>query len=45
LFDLTNEESFISVEDWLNDLRMNASEDLRVLIVGNKLDLAIFQTS
>jgi GTPase SAR1 family protein len=40
LFDLTNEESFISVEDWLNDLRMNASEDLRVLIVGNKLDLA-----
>eukprot|EP01041_Mallomonas_annulata_P007477 gene7477-15305_t len=40
VFDLTNEESFHRVTQWLRDLKAHADPDVVVCIAGNKCDLA-----
>ncbi|KAI9730576.1 MAG: hypothetical protein M1834_005817 [Cirrosporium novae-zelandiae] len=40
VFDLTRRSTFESVTQWLRDLRLIAEEDIVVVLVGNKLDLA-----
>ncbi|GAB7327239.1 hypothetical protein MBLNU13_g11134t3 [Cladosporium sp. NU13] len=40
VFDITRRSTFNSVTSWLNDLRQIAEEDIVVILVGNKADLA-----
>ncbi|KAI8326409.1 ras-domain-containing protein [Martensiomyces pterosporus] len=41
VYDITNEESFKDVSTWIQELQQNADmENMVVLLVGNKLDLA-----
>lgn len=39
VFDMTNRESFLRLEEWIYMLREKASENTKLLIVGNKSDL------
>ncbi len=36
---IDNKESFNHVENWLNDLKSKAKPDIRLILVGNKVDL------
>jgi small GTP-binding protein len=38
-FDVTNPESFRAAEIWAEELATRAAEDLKIIIVGNKMDL------
>lgn len=38
-YDITKEQSFKNVNQWINDIRLNAPEKSRVILIGNKLDL------
>ena len=38
-YSIDNKESFVHAENWLNDLRSQASPDVRIILVGNKADL------
>ena len=38
-YSIDNKESFVHAENWLSDLRSQASPDVRVFLVGNKADL------
>lgn len=40
VFDITRRNTFNSVTSWLHDLRQIAEEDIVVILVGNKCDLA-----
>lgn len=39
MFDLTEESSFLSLPQWLNDIQSNSDSNVCVVIVGNKIDL------
>ena len=39
VYAIDNKESFNHVENWLNDLKSQANEDVRIFLVGNKADL------
>lgn len=39
VFDLTKEKTFSSVGRWAEELKFNAGTDIKILLVGNKLDL------
>lgn len=39
VFDVTSEESFEHVEEWLSEVNRHASENTIKLLVGNKADL------
>ncbi len=38
-FDVTREDTFVNLSNWLSEVRQHAIEDVRVYIVGNKGDL------
>lgn len=38
-YDITNKKSFVSLEKWINDVRMERGDDVMMVIVGNKSDL------
>lgn len=38
-FDVTNYDSFLKVNHWLNEIKGNSSNDVVTLIIGNKIDL------
>lgn len=40
VFDITRRNTFNNATSWLNDLRQIADEDIVVVLVGNKADLA-----
>ena len=40
MYDLTREESFESLDDWLREIKQNSDPDVAVYLVGNMLDLA-----
>ena len=40
VFDLTKEKSFENVDKWLIELRDNGKENMVLLLIGNKSDLA-----
>ena len=39
VYAIDNKESFTHVGNWLNDLKSQANEDIRIFLVGNKADL------
>ena len=39
LFDISNETSFINLKSWMNQIKEECSEDLAIILVGNKSDL------
>ena len=39
VYDITNEESFKSVKQWINDCQSFASTNIHLVLVGNKIDL------
>jgi small GTP-binding protein len=40
VYDITKEESLISVKKWIEDIREKAQPEIVIIMVGNKLDLA-----
>jgi len=40
MYSITESSSFESVENWLNELEVYITEDTRMLLIGNKLDLS-----
>lgn len=44
VFDITRRSTFASVTAWLHDLRQIAEDDILVVLVGNKCDLASYST-
>ena len=38
-YDITDKESFKAVENWLAEVEKYASEDVSIILVGNKNDL------
>nr|POF11516.1 ras-related protein rabb1b [Quercus suber] len=44
VFDISRRNTFDSVTSWLHDLRQIAEEDIVVILVGNKSDLALSST-
>ena len=43
VFDITNEGSFQSLEDWFAQVRSNLDEGVPLILVGNKYDLDVFR--
>lgn len=39
VFDLTNEESFKNVENWLMEVDENTSSNIVKILIGNKTDM------
>lgn len=39
VFDVTNENSFQNVKNWLEEARVNANPELVIILCGNKIDL------
>ena len=39
VYAIDNKESFSHVSNWLNDLKSQANDDIRIFLVGNKSDL------
>lgn len=40
VYDITDRESFDNVKQWLNEIAKHGTEGVKVLLVGNKCDLA-----
>ena len=38
VYSIDNKESFEHLEKWMDDIKKNADKDIRILLVGNKLD-------
>lgn len=38
-FDITREETFSNLSDWLKEIKMHASPDVTVFLIGCKADL------
>src|SRR4051812_620822 len=38
-FDLTKQDTFTKLDEWLNDIKEHGEEGVKLFIVGNKLDL------
>ena len=38
-YDVTREETFVNLSDWLKEIKQHASEDVRVYLIGNKAEL------
>ncbi len=38
VFDLTREQSFVDIKDWVDEVREHASSTVSLLLVGNKCD-------
>lgn len=40
IFDITNEESFNSIKSWIAEVENYANEHIRMILVGNKVDIS-----
>ena len=38
-YDVTREETFANLGDWLKEIKQHASEDVRVYLIGNKAEM------
>ena len=39
VYDITRKDTFNNVKKWLNELKENASKDIIIILIGNKVDL------
>ncbi|KAJ6240658.1 small rab-related gtpase [Anaeramoeba flamelloides] len=39
VYDVTRRETFDNLEDWINKIYMYASSDVKIMLIGNKIDL------
>ena len=39
MFDVTNRESFLSIDSWLEEIHKNVGDDVLVMVFANKADL------
>ena len=39
VYSIDNEESFINIEKWLNDVKSQSNPDVKIFLIGNKADL------
>ena len=39
VFDLTNQDSFLQISKWLENIKENADENISIVLLGNKYDL------
>jgi len=44
VFDVTQQDSFTKIKDWVEELRVNISDDIVMAVVGNKMDLQKVRT-
>lgn len=40
MYDITKEQTFLSLKSWLDNLKSHAEQDICIMLVGNKVDLA-----
>ena len=40
MYDITNANSFKNIERWLSELRTHGQENMTLMLIGNKSDLA-----
>ncbi len=40
MYDITNNRSFVNVENWMQELKSKGPPGMIILLVGNKSDLA-----
>lgn len=38
VYDLTREETFVNIQDWLKEVKMNTGNDCMTYLVGNQVD-------
>ncbi|CAO3695483.1 unnamed protein product [Rhizopus stolonifer] len=43
VYDITSRESFEELHSWVEELRRNMTEELIIVVVANKLDLALYE--
>ena len=41
VYDITNEDSFLHLSEWISESRSNSRTDATFMILGNKKDLAV----
>lgn len=39
VYDVTNRKSFEAIKEWLYQIKMNTISTIKILLIGNKLDL------
>ena len=39
MYDITSEQSFKNLRNWITSMRESASEDCVLVVIGNKIDL------
>ena len=39
VFDITNRESFLSIDSWLEEIKKNVGEDVLIFVFANKADI------
>ena len=39
IYDITDRKAFESVSDWMNQIKINASSGIEIILVGNKVDM------
>ena len=39
-YDITRDETFVSLADWLKEIKQHAAEDVRIYLVGNKSEMS-----
>ena len=44
VYDVTNRESFEKVKEWIQCIKENADENIKVILIGNKIDLNLSKT-
>lgn len=37
-YDITRNETFMNLHEWLKEVRQNGNEDVRIYLIGNKTD-------
>ena len=45
VYDITKEQSFLSVKKWMEEVKEHAEPDIVIILVGNKLDICEKQPS
>ena len=39
-YDITRDDTFANLSDWMREIQMHAAEDVRIYLIGNKSELS-----